>query len=75
MTTAIELTPEEVDELKRRTNKPDAESALKEVTDRFLNDDKYAGLKSLAGTIEFEDDFLTKMGKIEQADLEKQSER
>lgn len=73
MTTAIELTQEEVVELKRRTNKPDAESALREIANRFLDDDKYAGLKSLAGTIEFSEGFLEEMDKVELADSKEQS--
>ena len=74
MTTAIELTAEEIDELKRRTNQPDAASALREVTDRFLSADKYAGLKALCGKIDFNEGFLEEMDEIERADLQRQTD-
>ena len=40
MTATIELEPEEVSELKQRTNQPDIESALREVASLFLQRDK-----------------------------------
>lgn len=65
MTATIQLDPEEAEELVRRTNQPDVESALKEVAHRFLNEDKHAGLMALAGKIEFAPDHLEKLDAVE----------
>ena len=64
MTTVIELTETEIEELKRRTNKPDAPSALREAATQYLGQHKHAELIAMAGTLEFEEGSLERLDRL-----------
>jgi len=57
MTAELDLTPEEIAELKRATDQPDVASAVEAAARQYLQHARRQELKSLSGRVEMQDNW------------------